>query len=77
MGIIPRAEIMIMAERIYKKLEKMTLEYVSGILERNIKENSIRYTMTFDLDLDFESFKKMANDYIRGYLDNPVNANQA
>lgn len=65
---------MIMAERIYKNLEGMTLEYVSGILERNIKENSIRYTMKFDLDLDFESFVKMANAYIPGYLNSPVNA---
>lgn len=65
---------MIMAERIYKNLEGMTLEYVSGQLEENPKERSIRYTVSFDLDLDFTYFVQMANIYIPGYLDNPVNA---
>lgn len=63
-----------MAERIYKNLEGMTLEYVSGQLEENPKERSIRYTVSFDLDLDFTHFVQMANDYIRGFLDHPVNA---
>jgi len=74
MGIIPCPEIVIMAERIYKKLEGMTLKFVSGMLEQNIKEGSIRYTVIFDLDLDFTHFVQMANVYIPGYLNNPVNA---
>ncbi|WKV85288.1 hypothetical protein LJJ44_04305 [Pseudomonas sp. B24_DOA] len=64
----------IMAERIYKKLEGMTLDYVSGQLEENPKERSIRYTVSFDLDLDFTHFVQMANVYIPDYLNNPVNA---
>lgn len=63
-----------MAERIYRKLEGMTLEYVSGLLEENPKERSIRYSVSFDMDLDFTHFVQMANVYIPGYLDNPVNA---
>lgn len=63
-----------MAERIYKKLEGMTLDYVSGQLEENPKERFIRYTVSFDLDLDFTHFVQMANVYIPGYLNNPVNA---
>lgn len=63
-----------MAERIYKKLEGMTLDYVSGQLEQNPKERSIRYTVSFDLDLDFTHFVQMANVYIPDYLNNPVNA---
>ncbi|MBY8937894.1 hypothetical protein [Pseudomonas fluorescens] len=63
-----------MAEAIYKKLEGMTLDFVSGRLEENPKERSIRYTASFDLDLDFTHFVQMANVYIPGYLDNPVNA---
>ncbi|MFZ3280130.1 hypothetical protein [Pseudomonas sp.] len=63
-----------MAERIYRKLEGMTLEYVSGKLEENPKERAIRYTVTFDMGLDFTHFVQMANVYIPGYLDNPVNA---
>ena len=65
---------MIMAERIYRKLEGMTLDYVSGQLEENPKERSIRYTVSFDLDLDFTHFVQMANVYIPDYLNNPVNA---
>ncbi|UST75925.1 hypothetical protein [Pseudomonas siliginis] len=64
----------IMAERIYKKLQGMTLDYVSGQLEENPKERSIRYTVSFDLDLDFTHFVQMANLYIPDYLNNPVNA---
>jgi hypothetical protein len=64
----------IMAERIYRKLEGMTLEYVSGRLEENPKENAIRYEVTFDMDLDFTHFVQMANAYIPDYLGNPVNA---
>lgn len=64
----------IMAERIYKQLEGMTLDYVSGLLEENPKERFIRYTVSFDLDLDFTHFVQMANVYIPGYLNNPVNA---
>jgi hypothetical protein len=63
-----------MAERISRKLEGMTLEYVSGRLEENPKEKSIRYTVSFDMDLDFTHFVQMANAYIPGYLGNPVNA---
>lgn len=63
-----------MAERIYRKLEGMTLEYVSGRLEENPKERAIRYTVSFDMDLDFTHFVHMASDYIPGYLDSPVNA---
>lgn len=63
-----------MAERIYRKLEGMGLEYVSGRLEQNPKERAIRYTVTFDMDLDFTHFKQMANAYIPNYLDNPINA---
>ncbi|MFJ2465858.1 hypothetical protein [Pseudomonas sp. NPDC087615] len=63
-----------MTERIYKKLEGMTLEYVSGRLEANPKERSIRYTVSFDLDLDFTHFVQMANIYVPDYLDNPINA---
>ncbi|WP_242209461.1 MULTISPECIES: hypothetical protein [unclassified Pseudomonas] len=63
-----------MAERIYRKLEGMTLEYVSGRLEENPKENAIRYEVTFDMDLDFTHFVQMANAYIPDYLGSPVNA---
>jgi hypothetical protein len=63
-----------MAERIYRKLEGMTLDYVSGRLEENPKERSIRYTVSFDLDLDFTHFVQMADVYISDYLSNPVNA---
>ncbi|WP_277761200.1 hypothetical protein [Pseudomonas sp. A34-9] len=63
-----------MAERIYKKLEGMTLEYVSGRLEENPKERAIRYRVTFDMDLDFTHFVQMANLHIPGYLNNPINA---
>ncbi|MCP1475149.1 hypothetical protein ABIA54_000759 [Pseudomonas sp. EB276 TE3739] len=63
-----------MADRIYRKLEGMTLDFVSGRLEENPKERSIRYTASFDLDLDFTHFVQMANVYIPGYLNNPVNA---
>lgn len=63
-----------MAERIYRKLEGMTLEYVSGRLEENPKERAIRYTVTFDMGLDFTHFVQMANVYIPGYLDTPINA---
>ncbi|WP_460127521.1 hypothetical protein [Pseudomonas sp. H1_D05] len=63
-----------MAERIYRKLEGMGLEYVSGRLEQNPKERAICYTVTFDMDLDFTHFKQMANAYIPDYLDNPINA---
>jgi len=63
-----------MAERIYKKLQGMTLDYVSGQLEENPKERSMRYTVSFDLDLDFTHFVQMANLYIPDYLNNPVNA---
>lgn len=52
----------------------MTLDYVSGQLEENPKERSIRYTVSFDLDLDFTHFVQMANVYIPDYLNNPVNA---
>ncbi|MFJ2539757.1 hypothetical protein [Pseudomonas sp. NPDC087614] len=63
-----------MAERIYRKLEGMGLEYVSGRLEQNTKERTIGYTVTFEMDLDFTHFKQMANAYIPNYLDNPINA---
>ncbi|VVN95984.1 hypothetical protein PS718_02271 [Pseudomonas fluorescens] len=63
-----------MAERIYRKLEGMTLEYLSGQLEPNPKERAIRYTVSFEMDLDFTHFVQMANVYIPGYLNNPINA---
>ncbi|MCP1476313.1 hypothetical protein ABIA54_004841 [Pseudomonas sp. EB276 TE3739] len=63
-----------MAEPIYRKLEGMTLEFVSGRLEENPKERSIRYTASFDLGMDFTHFVQMANVYIPDYLHNPVNA---
>ncbi|KIK84386.1 hypothetical protein FCH79_09625 [Pseudomonas koreensis] len=63
-----------MADRIYKKLEGMNVEYVSGRLEENLKERSIRYEVTFELELDFTHFVHMAHVFIPGYLDNPVNA---
>jgi hypothetical protein len=65
---------MIMAELIYRNLEGMTLDFVSGRLDENPKERSIRYTASFDLGLDFTHFVQMANVYSPGYLDNPVNA---
>ncbi|WLH37231.1 hypothetical protein PSH79_07990 [Pseudomonas sp. FP2196] len=63
-----------MAERIYRKLEGMTLEYVSGRLEQRPEERAIRYTVSFDMDLDFTHFVQMANVYSPGYLNSPVNA---
>ncbi|MBC8995792.1 hypothetical protein IAI51_04495 [Pseudomonas sp. N40(2020)] len=63
-----------MTQRIYKKLEGMTLKYVSGRLEQRPEERAIRYTVSFDMDLDFTHFVQMANVYSPGYLDSPVNA---
>ncbi|MDR9862171.1 MULTISPECIES: hypothetical protein [Pseudomonas] len=63
-----------MAERIYRKLEGMTLDYVDGKLEESPNERAIRYTVTFDMRLDFTHFVQMANLNIPGYLHNPVNA---
>lgn len=63
-----------MVDRTYKKLEGMTLKYVSGLLQENPKESSIYYEVTFDLGLDFLHFEKMANSYIPGYLNKPINA---
>ncbi|MGF6125646.1 hypothetical protein QF019_000835 [Pseudomonas frederiksbergensis] len=63
-----------MAEREYRKLQGMELEFVSGRLEENPAGRSIGYTVTFDMSLDFTHFVQMANLYIPGYLSSPVNA---
>lgn len=63
-----------MAEREYRKLQGMALEFVSGRLEDNPGGRSIGYTVTFDMTLDFTHFVQMANVYIPGYLNSAVNA---
>ncbi|MHC8393602.1 hypothetical protein ACYZT8_08025 [Pseudomonas sp. LB3P93] len=63
-----------MTERLYRKLQGMELEFVSGRLEENPAERAIGYTITFKLNLDFTNFVQMANLYISGYLNNPINA---
>lgn len=63
-----------MEEREYRKLPGMELEFVSGTLQENPRERAIGYSVTFKASLDFLAFKQMANEYIEGYLDNPINA---
>ena len=63
-----------MTERLYRKLQGMELEFVSGRLEENPGERAIGYTVTFKMGLDFTNFVQMANLYIPGYLNNPINA---
>lgn len=63
-----------MEEREYKKLHGMELEFVSGIVQENLRERAIGYSVTFKASLDFLDFKHMANSYITDYLDNPINA---
>lgn len=64
----------IMATRIYRKLPGMEMEFVSGKLERDVAQRAIFYEVVFNLRLDFVNFVVMANQYIRNYLDNPINA---
>ena len=63
-----------MAEREYRKLQGMALEFVSGVLEEDRLERTISYSATFDMTLDFTHFVQMANAYIPGYLNGPINA---
>jgi len=67
-------EVTVMAEREYRKLQGMALEFVSGVLEENQLERTISYSATFNLTLDFTHFVQVANAYIPGYLSNPINA---
>ncbi|WP_256667284.1 hypothetical protein [Pseudomonas sp. ANT_J28] len=52
----------------------MELKFVSGVLEDNPKESAIDYIVTFRMSLDFTHFVQMANQYIPGYLEQPINA---
>ncbi|MHC8342957.1 hypothetical protein [Pseudomonas sp. RT6P73] len=63
-----------MTERLYRKLHGMELKFVSGRLEEKPAEWAIGYTVTFKMSLDFTNFVQMANQYIPGYLNNPINA---
>jgi hypothetical protein len=63
-----------MTRRTYRKLQGMELEFVSGVLEDNPKESAIGYIVTFKMSLDFTHFVQMANQYIPGYLGQPINA---
>ncbi|MGF6207187.1 hypothetical protein [Pseudomonas frederiksbergensis] len=63
-----------MAVREYRKLQGMELTFVEGELKRNTGERTISYSVTFDMSLDFTHFVQMANVYIPGYLDSPINA---
>lgn len=63
-----------MAELEYRKLQGMALEFVSGVLEEDRLERTISYSATFDMTLDFTHFVQMANAYIPGYLNSPINA---
>lgn len=63
-----------MANRIYRHLSGMDLEFRSGMVEENAGERAIRCSFTFDLRLPYTSFVKMANEYIPGYLDSAINA---
>ncbi|MFJ2686593.1 hypothetical protein ACIOYV_23020 [Pseudomonas sp. NPDC087342] len=63
-----------MTVREYRKLQGMELAFVEGELKRNAGERTISYSVTFDMSLDFTHFVQMANVYIPGYLDNPINA---
>ncbi|WP_238541972.1 hypothetical protein [Pseudomonas sp. GM50] len=64
----------VMAESQYKKLQGMELAFVSGVLEENSLERAIGYSVTFRMSLDFTHFVLMANQYIKGYLNDPLNA---
>jgi hypothetical protein len=68
------SEGIVMEGREYKKLHGMELEFVSGIVQENPRERAIGYSVTFKASLDFLDFKHMANSYITGYLDKPINA---
>lgn len=63
-----------MARLMYKHLEGMSLEFLSGEVEANAGERAIRCSFTFDMRLDYTRFVKLANEYIPGYLDSPINA---
>jgi len=63
-----------MTERPYRKLKGMELEFVSGRLVENPREWAIGYIVTFKMSLDFTHFVQMANQYISGYLNGPINA---
>jgi hypothetical protein len=63
-----------MSDRPYRRLEGMALEFVSGVLEEKPAEGAIGYTVMFKLLLDFTHFVHMANRYIPGYLESPINA---
>jgi len=63
-----------MVERLYRKLSGMNLEFVSGRLEENSSEKAIGYVVVFRMNLDFLNFKVMADQFIPGYLNHPVNA---
>jgi hypothetical protein len=73
-AFIQAFEVTVMAEHEYRKLQGMALEFVSGVLEEDRLERTISYSATFDMTLDFTHFVQMANAYIPGYLNSPVNA---
>jgi hypothetical protein len=73
-AFIKAFEVTVMAELEYRKLQGMALEFVSGVLEEDRLECTISYSATFDMTLDFTHFVQMANAYIPGYLNNPINA---
>ncbi|MNF77616.1 hypothetical protein D3C85_989100 [compost metagenome] len=58
---------------VYRRLEGMALTFVSGTLEQN-DERMLSYAVTFRMSLDFVHFLHMSNQFLSGYLDDPVNA---
>ncbi|MCF4995154.1 hypothetical protein GIW70_00215 [Pseudomonas syringae] len=62
-----------MAQSVYRYLQGMELDFVFGVLEER-PEMAIGYTVMFKLSLDFTHFVQMANVYIPGYLNGPINA---
>ncbi|MGZ7459682.1 hypothetical protein ACXPVS_23875 [Pseudomonas sp. Ma2-10] len=62
-----------MAEREYRTLQGMALEFVSGVLEEDQFERTISYSAAFDMTLGFAHFVQRANAYIPGCLSGAIN----
>lgn len=63
-----------MAERPYRNLPGMKIEFMSGRLENLSAEGAIGYSAIFKLNLDFLNFRVMADMYIPDFLGSPLNA---
>lgn len=73
-AFIQAFEVTVMAELVYRKLQGMALDFVSGVLEEDRLERTISYSAMFYMTLDFTHFVQRANAYIPGYLNDPINA---